>query len=200
VSAIERLHGAVVFDRRVAVLADRIAPLLPRGARVLDIGAGDGTLASLLVERRPDLDVTGVDVLVRPETRIPVTQFDGLHAPFEDGAFDAALLVDVVHHADDPHRLLREARRLARQDVVIKDHTADGVLARPTLRFMDRVGNRRHGVALPYGYWTRREWDDALAGAGLRIESWNARLGLYPWPASLAFERSLHFVAALAPA
>jgi len=200
VSAVERLHGAVVFDRRVTVLADRIAPLLPRNGRVLDIGAGDGTVATLLMERRPDVEIAGVDVLVRPETRIPVTEFDGLHAPFADGEFDATLLVDVVHHADDPHGLLREARRLAAQRVVIKDHTADGVLARPTLRFMDRVGNRRHGVALPYGYWTRREWDDALAAAKLRVESWNARLGLYPWPASLAFERSLHFVAALAPA
>lgn len=184
----------------MSVLAQRLAPLLPENARVLDIGAGDGTIASLVLRRRPDVEVAGVDVLVRPETRIPVTEFDGLTLPFDDGSFDAALLVDVVHHAEDPDALLREAKRVSRTRVLLKDHTVQGLLATTTLRFMDRVGNRRHGVALPYAYRTRREWDDAFARVGLRVEQWDARLGLYPFPASLVFERSLHFLAALAPA
>lgn len=189
-----------MFQRRVTVLAERLAPLLPEGARVLDIGAGDGTIAALLLQHRPDVEIVGVDVLVRPDTQIPVTEFDGVRLPFDDGSFDAALLVDVVHHASEPETLLREARRVVRNRVLVKDHTVRGPLARTTLAFMDRVGNRRHGVALPYAYLTKAEWDDVLGRAGLAIESWDTRLGLYPFPASLLFDRSLHFVAALSPA
>jgi SAM-dependent methyltransferase len=190
----------VVFDRRVAVLTKLIAPLLPERARVLDIGAGDLDVGSPLEEQLRDRAVAGADVLVRAETHIPVSRFDGVRLPFADGAFDAALLVDVVHHADEPETLLAEARRVVTQRVIVKDHTAEGPLAHATLRFMDRVGNRRYDVALPYGYWTKAGWAEALGRAGLALESWNARLGLYPWPASLAFERSLHFLAALRPA
>jgi SAM-dependent methyltransferase len=196
---LERLHGALVFERRVAVLARHLAALVPRDARVVDIGAGDGTVAALLSQFRPDVELVGVDVLARPHSLIPVTEFDGLNLPYEAGSFDVALLVDVTHHAEDPERLLAEARRVVAQRVLVKDHTEEGVLARPTLRFMDCVANRRHGVALPYRYWTLRQWDDVLHRVGLAVERWEGHLGLYPFPANLLFERSLHFVAALAP-
>ena len=109
--------------------------------------------------------MSGIDVLVRPETKIPVQPFDGQRIPFADGAFDAVSFVDVLHHTDDPIVLLREAVRVAKTAVVIKDHLADGVLARPTLRFMDWVGNAGHGVVLPYNYWTQPQWSRAFARA-----------------------------------
>ena len=58
--------------------------------------------------------------------------------------------------------LLKEAARVARHCVAIKDHTVQGVLARPTLRFMDFVGNAPHGVALPYNYFTPTQWEEAF--------------------------------------
>lgn len=195
---IHRLHGRV-HVRRVRVLTDLIAPLVPQGASVLDVGCGDGLLARSLAERRPDVRVEGIDVLVRPETRVPVKPFDGRTIPHETGAFDVVLFVDVLHHTDDPHVLLREASRVARQAVVLKDHTLEGALAGPTLAFMDRTGNERHGVVIPHNYWTHRQWLAAFRTLGLAIESWNPDLHLYPWPADWVFGRSLHFVARLRP-
>ena len=148
---LDRLHEGAVYPRRVRVLGERIADLLPREAGVLDVGCGDGSVARALLARRPDVRVEGIDVLVRPDAAIPVMHFDGRTIPHEDGSFDAAVVVDVLHHADDPDALLRETVRVARRCVVVKDHLTDGFLAEPTLRFMDSVGNRRHGVALPYG-------------------------------------------------
>ena len=196
VSVLERVHGGMVHTRRVRVLAGHIAPLLPASASVLDIGCGDGQLALLLKTRRPDISVRGVDVLVRPAPAIPTEVFDGRPLPIASGLLDVALLVDVLHHADDPLALLREAARVARI-VVIKDHTRDGILAAPTLRFMDRVGNARHGVALPFTYWSSAEWTDAFKAAELETIAMTRRLGLYPAPASWVFDRGLHFVAAL---
>jgi hypothetical protein len=37
--------------------------------------------------------------------------------------------LDVLHHTDDANVLLREARRVTRRDVLIKDHRLNGFLA-----------------------------------------------------------------------
>lgn len=191
---------APVFARRIEVLSRHLGEMLPAGASVLDVGAGDGSLASRLMERRRDLRIQGVDVLVRPDTHIPVHAFDGTTLPFPSRSFDVVMLIDVMHHAAQQSALMREVARVARGTVIIKDHFVRGVLARPTLRFMDWVGNARHGVRLPYSYWTPQEWENAFRDAGLTRSAQRDHLGLYPWPASLLFERGLHFIAALAPA
>jgi len=178
-------------------LAEHLAGLFPAHANVLDVGCGDGWLAAEIKRRRPDLTIAGLDVLVRPDTHIIVTPFDGTHIPFPGRSFDSVLFVDVLHHTADPMILLREARRVARHTVVIKDHTRDGVLAGPTLRLMDWVGNARHGVSLPYNYWTGRQWRTAFDDLGLHPAVWKKDLHLYPAGTRWIFERSLHIIAVL---
>lgn len=199
-SILGSIHEGYVVDRRTRVLVRWLADQIPPHARVLDVGCGDGRIAMLLLDARPDIRIEGIDVLVRPVTRISVSVFDGLRIPFPDKSFDAVMFVDVLHHTDDPEGLLREARRVAVQAVIVKDHCRDGWLAGPTLRFMDWFGNARHGVALPYNYWSGTHWHDAFDRLGLLTESWNARLELYRWPFSMAFDRKLQFIARLAPA
>ncbi len=196
-SLLGELHGEAVFQRRVRVLSAALSDLIPDAATVLDVGCGDGLIDRLIGERRPDLTISGVDVMVRPATHIPVEPFDGQTLPLGDGSLDVVMLVDVLHHADDPERLLGEALRVARAAVVVKDHTLDGVLAGPTLRFMDWVGNAPHGVALPYNYWPERRWREAFARLGVEPTVWIGRLDLYPPPASWLFDRSLQFIARL---
>ena len=161
---LETAHGSYIAGRRARVIAARLAEVVPAHASVLDVGCGDGEIAWLLNQLRPDLRLTGVDVL---------------------------------HHCERPVELLAEARRVARQAIVIKDHSMQGVLAERTLRFMDGVGNRRYGVALPYNYLRPKDWSQAFNELGLTVEQQIDRLGLYPWPLSLAFDRRLHFLARL---
>lgn len=194
-SLVGGLHANLIFKRRIRVLAGHIAPLIPRGATVLDVGCGDGLLGHTIQNKRPDLVLSGIDVLVRPTTHIPVQAFDGLTLPMGNASVDAVLLVDVLHHADNPIRLLTEAARVARQAIIIKDHIQAGWFDRQTLRLMDWTGNAAHGVALPYNYWSAQEWTLALQRIGAAIESWNTDLHLYPWPFSSLFDRSLHFIA-----
>lgn len=198
--ALNAAHGALIFQRRVAALADALAAAIPAGAgRVLDLGCGDGQVAVALMARRPELRVEGVDVLVRPVTHIPVTRYDGVTLPFADNSFDHVTIVDVLHHTDDPAAVLAEAARVAAKNVVIKDHLREGWMAGPVLRLMDWVGNRGHDVRLPYNYLDGAQWRQTYASAGVDAAETVEKLGLYPAPLNWVFERRLHFVSRLQP-
>jgi ubiquinone/menaquinone biosynthesis C-methylase UbiE len=190
-------HQHIVYGRRIRVLARHLAELLPRDASVLDVGSGDGLLARRVLDVRADLQITGVDVLRRDASFIPVALFDGSRLPYADRQFDVVMMVDVLHHALNQDVLLEETVRVAKRAVVIKDHIVQGPLALETLRLMDWVGNARHGVALPYSYWTEDQWRRHFARLQLRAVVMRQKLGLYPWPGSLIFERGLHFIAVL---
>lgn len=197
-SLVGRAHDGLVRSRRVRVLAALAGRLVPRGARVLDIGTGDGQIAAALAANRPDVSIEGLDVLVRPDTAIPVARFDGRTIPRATASVDVVTLFDVLHHADDPAALLAEASRVSRGCVIIKDHVAAGRLSRAVLTLMDEVGNRRHGVASPNHYLTARQWSDLIERLRLTPASWEVGgLGLYPWPASVVFGGRLHVLARL---
>ncbi len=196
-SWISRWHHASVHVRRTHVLAETLAKQIPPGASVLDIGCGDGSIASLIAKQRPDITIQGVEFLVRPECKIACQPFDGLSLPFPNRSFDVCQLVDVLHHTNDVRILLREAARVARGFVLLKDHLNDQFLADTTLRFMDWVGNRPHGVPLPYNYQSRRRWKEHFAACGLEEAHWTTEVPLYPAPFSLIFGREMNFVALL---
>ena len=96
-------------------------PALPRGARVLELGCGDGrTLAALAA--RPCVAV-GLDqssaalTLCRPAAggAAPLlVRGDARRLPFRDGSFDAVLLLHVLDHgrADERRAMATEAVRV----------------------------------------------------------------------------------------
>ena len=194
---IDHFHSRTVLSRRVRVIARHLAAVAPREAEILDVGCGDGQVAKLLLGQRPDLKLSGCDVLRREHTAIPVDLFDGTTLPQAEGTKDAVMLIDVLHHTADPLGLLREAVRVSRCWIIIKDHTREGLAARGTLRFMDWVGNDRFGGALPYHYWTEAQWQAAFAELNLKPVRADTALGLYPWWANWIFGRRLHFLTLL---
>jgi len=196
-SWIKGWHHTFVFQRRTRVLAETLAKQIPQGASVLDIGCGDGTIGSLIKGLRPDISIQGVEFLVRPECKIECRVFDGAALPFLDASVDVCLFVDVLHHTQDPVHLLQEAARVSRSFVLLKDHLAENILDDTTLRLMDWVGNRPHGVVLTYNYQSRREWKEFFAKCGLAETNWITRLPLYRPPMSLVAGRGLHFVSLL---
>jgi SAM-dependent methyltransferase len=136
-------------------------------------------------------------VLVRKRSAIPIHAFDGNRLPLEENSADIVMLVDVLHHATDPMRLLREARRVAAQAIIIKDHRLSKTGARAILTLMDWVGNRPQGVSLPYNYWSTDRWREAWSQLDLAPTYYETSLSLYPPPVSWVFESGLHFIARL---
>jgi SAM-dependent methyltransferase len=169
--------------------------MIPECVTVLDVGTGDGWLPSRIGQRREDLCISGIDVLVREKTHIPVRQFDGTHIPFENNAFDVLLFIDVLHHVRTAEALLRDALRVAKLGVIIKDHCCANAWDRTILSLRDNLANRRHGINLEYNYYSKDAWNHLFCQLDAEIVTRSDKLGLYPWFAKPLFERKLHFIA-----
>ncbi len=191
------IHGLLVHARRARVIAETIAPWLPAEGLVIDVGCGDGAVAAHLLAHRPGLRIEGYDVMGRADGAIPIHTFDGHRLPLADRSVDAVVLVDVLHHCESPGDMLKEALRVSRGAIVIKDHRLGHPAARALLAAMDWVGNRPHGVVLPYSYWSEQQWRSEWSVLGLHPARYQSRLGLYPFPFSVLFDTGLHFAALL---
>ncbi|TDQ38835.1 methionine biosynthesis protein MetW [Tepidicella xavieri] len=106
------------------LMLESIARLVPRGARVLDLGCGDG---ALLAHLRDTLGCTGYGVEIDDakvhaclQRGIDVLQLnleEGL-ALFEDDSFDLVLQIDTLQHLRNAETMLRETARVGRQAIV----------------------------------------------------------------------------------
>jgi methionine biosynthesis protein MetW len=104
----------------LAVIARNIAS----GARVLDIGCGDGSLMSVLRDER-EVDARGLELV--PE-KVELCVSKGLSViqgdadrdlvDYPDGAFDYAILSQTLQTAERPDHMLEQLLRVGRQAFV----------------------------------------------------------------------------------
>ncbi|OLE01383.1 MAG: hypothetical protein AUG91_01525 [Actinobacteria bacterium 13_1_20CM_4_69_9] len=126
------------WDEEVDVLAELIGSLPP--ARTLDVACGTGFLT-----RHLRGDVVGLDqserMLSVAREQAPAARFvhgDALELPFGDGEFDRVFTSYFYCHleADERGRFLAEARRVARELVVVASIPGDDD---PLERYEERV-------------------------------------------------------------
>lgn len=94
-------------------MALEVARVIPRDARVLDVGCGNGFIAHHL-SAMLGTPVTGIDLDEEVQAPINYKRFDGTHFPVADQSFDAVLFCYVLHHAQDINAILSEVRRVLR--------------------------------------------------------------------------------------
>jgi hypothetical protein len=130
-----RAYRALFVD--LSKVADILACEIPQGAHVLDIGGGDGEHLNGLLDLRPDLHVTTIDVAASMGTwiearhkarvmRMPATDLRR-YVTLDCPAPDAIIICDVVHHIPRDQRPAFFAEVAASLDrwpglrVIIKD-------------------------------------------------------------------------------
>ncbi len=190
-------HRRHVSAPRVTRVAEALARRVGPAASLLDVGAGDGALAAAVANLTGATRVVGVDVLVQPRAAIHVEHYDGTTLPFGDGEIDVVILSDVLHHASHPEQVLREALRVARSAVALKDHFRFGALSAAVLYAMDLTGNAASGVHSPGTYLSAPEWSDLVHRAGGRFASLEWPLRIHDLPFRWITRDEYQFAAAL---
>lgn len=163
---------------RVEFGADLLGRLgLPDGAKVLDIGCGRGVLHSFYEGG----ELHGVDISEwaaaeagRVYKQASCVNLDDEPLPYEDGFFDAALMLDVVEHLFEPGRTLVEIHRTLKPGGSL-------ILSTPNILWWRHIRSlvvrrrlpKTSGDAYPYDgghihFFTYRELYDLLKDAGFR--------------------------------
>ena len=98
---------------------------VPRGARLLEIGCGEGDF--LLRAHARGYVAAGIEfaaetcaaLRARLGKNVPIIQAGIEDLPAEEGAYDVCVLGDVIEHVRDPRRLLADAHRLLKPGGVL---------------------------------------------------------------------------------
>jgi methionine biosynthesis protein MetW len=101
-----------------------IAEWIPKGASVLDLGCGDGSLLRYLKETRAvrgyGVEISDMDIVSCIANGVNVIQNDldsGL-SDFEDGAFDFVILSQTLQATRHTEALIQEMLRVGREGIV----------------------------------------------------------------------------------
>ena len=150
IADLSKLVGGFLGDREVKVmkwqerLYGGIVKMVKTGARVIDIGCGDGTLLNVL---RKEKGVTGDGVEIEVE-RFEEALADGHDMVWEDvddgleiipdRHYDTAIVSDTLQEVKNPRGVLREALRIADEAIVTFPNFA-AYRIRFTLAFTGRL-------------------------------------------------------------
>jgi len=107
-----------------ATIQHAIAQLVPPGARVLDLGCGDGAMLDHLQRTRGctgyGVEIDDANVLACVQRGVNVIQLnldEGL-AMFDDASFDVVLQIDTLQHLRNAEVMLRETARVGQMGIV----------------------------------------------------------------------------------
>jgi methionine biosynthesis protein MetW len=105
-------------------IQNALAQLVPEGARVLDLGCGDGAMLAHLQATRGcsgyGVEIDDANVLACVQRGVNVIQLnldEGL-AMFDDASFDVVLQIDTLQHLRNAEVMLRETARVGRIGIV----------------------------------------------------------------------------------
>jgi SAM-dependent methyltransferase len=190
----KRMHRPI-YQRRLEELVRLIRPHLKSGDRVLDVGCGFGQLGRALMDACPGVRVEGVETAKRGGELIPVSTYEGRRMPWPNATFDVVIVADVLHHDDDPDRLLGECARVSKRLVILKDHLREGFLAQQRISLLDWAANTPFDVPCTFRYKNLPEWRNSIGLLSSRLHEERTSIDLYPPVVNQLLGKGLHYFA-----
>ncbi len=152
----------------------RIEPYIPDNQTILDVGAGVGSVACKLMRQGHKVVCLDIDNSMI-YSDIDLIIYDGVRFPFEDNHFDVAVIINSLHHCEQPKPVLQEAVRVAKCIIVIED-TFVHPLEKWIVAISDSLGNLEFYM---HNYMSISEWKEYLDAQNFNIISfvqWQAVL------------------------
>jgi phosphatidylethanolamine/phosphatidyl-N-methylethanolamine N-methyltransferase len=162
-----------IFSSRLRSVIETLD--IPRGARVLEVGAGTGTsfpaypthCEVIGIDLAPDMLARAQEkILENGWTHLKVMEMNALDLQFPDNSFDYVMAFHVVTVVPDPIRMIQEAKRVCKQGgkiVVVNHFTSTSPLLGFLTEAVDPVTRR-------LGWSTKLKMKPFIEEAGLNID------------------------------
>lgn len=145
------VHDATGYDQLMGRWSQKLAPLfidfagVADGDKLLDVGCGTGSLTFTLAEVADPAEIAAIDyspvfveaaIRRNSDPRITIRQADACALPFEDGRFDRALALLVLHFVPEAGKAVAEMGRVVRSGGVVAAVVWDHLGGMPGMRMM----------------------------------------------------------------
>lgn len=142
---------------------------IKKDSKILDLGCGPGLITETLQEFF-QADILGVDVQDSRVVDIPLKIYDGLNLPFQKEEFDVIFISYVLHHAKDPERILKEAKRVSRDKIIIYEDLPEGFFSKLRCLFHDLSYNFFFQKdRQKFNFRTKKEWGKLFRELDLKL-------------------------------
>jgi len=100
---------------------------ISQSQRILDVGAGEGSLLDCLSKLNYDYQLYGVEISTsgirainfkKIPKLVEVLQFDGYTIPYPDKFFDIAICIHVLEHVEHERLFIKELKRVANRVII----------------------------------------------------------------------------------
>ncbi|MFC1998264.1 class I SAM-dependent methyltransferase [Chloroflexota bacterium] len=158
-------------------------------SRILDLGCGSGIVGNTFGEFFKS-QMVGMDIEDRWNFPFPFVISDGQSLPFLDNSFDVVLINYVLHHSSDPFLVLKEAKRVAREKIVIYEDLPEGSLANFFCRIHGLSYKQFFGSFETNSFKTAQQWKSLFKTLELKL-IFRKRINTFPVLKELFIVRKL---------
>lgn len=168
------------LDRRAEFITKLFENDLRPQSCILDIGGGWGFYKEPLEKRNHSHAV--LEVTPPGYQRAPVILYDPAKPfPFNDKSFDSSLIVTALHHMPDPAAVLKEARRVTRDCVIVVEDLYHHSLGRLWTILRDQIYNLEF-FGHPCQFRKKGQWLEMFRDLGFTVQRHQE---IYTWMAGM---------------
>ena len=157
-----------IYEKAAKKMCLACQGFIKKGSKILDLGCGSGIVGKTFQEFF-QAEIIGVDIRDYRIANIPLQIFNGKNLPFPERSFDVILINFVLHHVDDPIILLKEAKRVTRDKIIIFEDLSEGFLSKLICKIHGSSFDRFFGNPTKTSFKSEKEWEEIFKELGLNI-------------------------------
>jgi len=182
-----------IYERAAQKMCLDCQDFIQKGSKILDLGCGPGIIGETFGDFF-QAKVIGVDIKDNRIYPLPFKIINGKSLPFPENSFDIVLINYVLHHSGDPILLLKEAKRVAKDKIIVYEDLPEGLLSRIICKIHgisfarifqnqnqtpERSEGERRTNVLQTSFKSEKEWEEVFKKIGLNIV-FKSRINNFP--------------------
>ena len=142
---------------------------IEKGSKILDLGCGSGIVAKTFQDFF-QAEIVGVDIQDKRIFNFPFKIIDGKNLPFSENSFNVVLISYVLHHSYNPISLLKEAKRVTKNKIIIYEDLPEGFLSNLVCKIHGFTFNQfLQNKKQKFDFKKKEEWQKIFENLNLKI-------------------------------